>query len=63
MFFIMKILNEKELQQIALNYLCDTGFKDFMNLYKDYNKESFLFLVIHTNLPCDKPLRLKNKLS
>ena len=26
----MKILNEKKLQQTALSYLCDTGFKDFM---------------------------------
>ena len=47
----MKILNEKKIQQTALNYLCNTGFKDFMNICKGYTKESFLFLLIHTNLP------------
>ena len=33
-FFIMKIPNKRELQQIALNHLSDIDFKDFMNIYK-----------------------------
>ena len=33
-FFIMKIPNKRELQQIALNHSCDIDFKDFMNIYK-----------------------------
>ena len=33
-FFIMKIPNKKELQQIALNHSSDINFKDFMNIYK-----------------------------
>ena len=31
-FFIMKILNKRELQQIALNHSSDIDFKGFMNL-------------------------------
>ena len=33
-FFIMKIPNKRELQQIALNHSSDIGFKDFMKIYK-----------------------------
>ena len=33
-YFIMKIPNKKELQQIAFNHSSDINFKDFMNLYK-----------------------------
>ena len=33
-FFIMKIPNKRELQQIAINYSSDVDFKDFMNIYK-----------------------------
>ena len=35
-FFIMKITNKRELQQIALNYSSDIDFKDFMKIYKKY---------------------------
>ena len=38
-FFIMKIPNKRELQQIALNHSSDIDFKDFMNIYKKYTKE------------------------
>ena len=34
-FFIMKILNKRELQQIALNHSSDIDFKDFMKIYKE----------------------------
>ena len=33
-FFIMKIPNERELQEIALNHSSDIDFKDFMNIHK-----------------------------
>ena len=38
-FFIMKILNKRELQQIALNHSLDIDFKDFMKIYKECTKE------------------------
>ena len=33
-YFIMKILNKREFQQIAFNHSSDIDFKDFVNLYK-----------------------------
>ena len=38
-FFIMKILNKRELQLIALNHSSDIDFKDFMKIYKEGTKE------------------------
>ena len=52
----MKIPNKRELQQIASNHLSDIGFKDFMKLYKDYNKEPYQFLVNDTTFASDNPL-------
>ena len=39
-FFIVKIPNKRELQQIALNHSFDIDFKDFMKIYKKYTKEN-----------------------
>ena len=60
--FIMKMPNEGELQQIASNHSAGTEFKNFMNLYKDYTKAPFSFLVNHTTLPSDNLLRFKRNL-
>ena len=38
-FFIMKIPNKRELQQIALNHSSDIDFKDFMKIFKEYTAE------------------------
>ena len=32
-FFIMKIPNKRELQQIALHHSSDIDFEDFINIY------------------------------
>ena len=40
-FFIMKIPNKRELQQIALNHSSDIDFKDFMQSYKQCTPEPF----------------------
>ena len=61
-FFIMKIPNKRELQQIALNHSSDIDFKDFMNIYKKYTAESYSFLVNDTTLPSDDPLRFRKNL-
>ena len=47
-YFIMKILNTRELWQIAFNHSLDIDFKDFMNLYKKYTAKphSFLWLIL-----------------
>ena len=61
-FFIMKIPNKRELQQIALNHSSGIDFKDFMNIYKKYTKEPYSFLVNDTTLPSDNPLRFRKNL-
>ena len=61
-FFIMKIPNKRELQQIALNHSSDIDFKDFMNIYKKYTKKPYSFLVNDTNLPSDDPLTFRKHL-
>ena len=44
-FFIMKIPNKRELQQLALNHSSDIDFKDFMKIYKKCTAEPYSFLV------------------
>ena len=61
-FFIMKILNKRELQQIALNHLSDIDFKDFMKIYKECTKEPYSFLVNDTTLQLEYPLRFRYNL-
>ena len=60
-FFIMKIPNKRELQQIALNHSSDIDFKAFMKIYKKYIKEPYSFLVNDTTLQSDDPLRFNLK--
>ena len=61
-FFIMKILNKRELQQIALNHSSDIDFKDFMKIYKECTKEPYSFLVNDTALQSGNPLRFRHNL-
>ena len=58
----MKINNRKELQNIAVNHSADTGYKDFMKIYRECTKEPFNFLTIDTTLPASDPLRFRKKL-
>ena len=61
-FFIMKIPNKRELQQIALNHSSDIDFKDFIKIFKKYTAEPYSFLVNDTTLPSDNPLRFRKNL-
>ena len=61
-FFIMKIPNKRELQQIALNHSSDIDFKDFINIYKKCIAKPYSFLVNDTTLPSDDPLRLRKNI-
>ena len=61
-FFIKKITNKIELQQIALNHSSDIDFKYFMKIYKKYTKEPYSFLVNDTTLASDDPLRFTKNL-
>ena len=57
-FFIMKIPNKRELQQIALNHLSDINFKDFIEIYKKFTAKQYSFLVIGITLSSDNPVSL-----
>ena len=61
-YFVMKIPNKREIQQIASNHLSGIDFKDFMKFYKDYNKEPYSFLVNDMTLPTGNPLRFRDNL-
>ena len=58
-FFIIKISNKQELQQIAINHSSDINSIDFMNIDKTCIAKPYSFLVIVTTLRSDNPLRFR----
>ena len=61
-FFVMTIINKRELQQIAVSHLSDIDFKDFIKIYKKCTNTPFSFLVNDTTLASDNPLRFRKNL-
>ena len=61
-YFITKISNKRELQQIASNHSSDIEFKYLMRLHKNYPKEPLSFLGNDKTLPSDNPLRFRKNL-
>ena len=61
-FFVMKIPNKRELQQIAINHSSDINTKDFANIYKKCTSTPYSFLVNDTTLASDDPLRFRKNL-
>ena len=61
-FFIMKILNKRELQQTALNHSSDINTKDFINIYKKCTNKPYSILVNDTTLSSDDPLQFRKNL-
>ena len=58
-YFILKIPNKRELQQVVFNHSSDIHFKDFMNLYTECTAKPYSFLVIDTPLASDNPSRFR----
>ena len=58
-FFIIKILNKRELQEIALNASLDINAKDFIKIYKIYTAKPYSFLVNDATLASDNPSRFR----
>ena len=52
-FFIAKIPNKREFQQITTNYSSDISSKDFINIYKECTGEPYSFFVNDTKLASD----------
>ena len=61
-YFIMKINNRKELQNIGINHSADNDYKDFMKIYRECTKEPYNFLTIDSTLPASDPLRFRKKI-
>ena len=61
-YFIIKIPNKWELQQVAFNHSSDVELKDFMNLYKTCTAKPYSFLVIDATLPSDNPSSFRKNL-
>ena len=62
LYFIMKIINKRELQNIAISHSADIDYKDFMKIYRECTKEPYNFLTIDTTLPSSNPLRFRKNL-
>ena len=61
-FFIAKIPNKRELQQITTNHSSDINTKDFANIYRKCTSEPYSFLVNDTTLASNNPLRFRKNL-
>ena len=61
-FFIAKIPNKRELQQIAINHSSNISTKDLINIYRKCTAEPYSFLVNDTTLASDNPLRFRKNL-
>ena len=57
----MKIHNQSELKNIAINHSADIDYKDFM-IYRYCTNEPYCFLTIDTTLPADDLLRFRKNL-
>ena len=61
-FFIAKIHNKRELQQIAINHSSDISTKDFANIYRKCTVEPYYFLVNDIMLASNNPLKFRKSL-
>ena len=61
-FFIAKIPNKRELQQIAINHSSDISTEDFINIYRECTAEPYSFLVNDATLASDNPLRFRKNI-
>ena len=61
-FFISKIPNKRELQQITISHSSDISTKDFENIYRKCTAESYSFFVNDTTLASDNPLRFRKNI-
>ena len=62
-FFIMKIPNERKLQESAINHSLDINTKDFLNRYKKCTDKPYSFIVIDTTIASNNPLRFRQNLN
>ena len=61
-FFIAKISNRREIQQIAIDHSSDISTKDFNNIYRKCTAKPYSFFVNDTTLASNNPLRFRKNL-
>ena len=61
-FFVAKIPNKRELQQIAINHSSDINTNDFTNIYGKCTAEAYSFLVNDTTIASNNFLRFRKNL-
>ena len=61
-FFISKIPNKRELQQIAINHSLYISTNDLTNIYKECTAEPSSFLFNDSTLASNNPLRFRKNL-
>ena len=61
-YWIMKINNRKELENIGSNHSADIDYKDFMRIYGEFTIKPYSFLTIDTALPASGSLRFRKNL-
>ena len=62
-YFIMKIPNKQQPQQIASHNSTDIDFQDFINLYKKCTGKPYSFLVVDAIFASEYPLYFRKNLS
>ena len=55
-YFIMKIKNNRELQNIVIDHSADIDYEDFMKTYRECTRKPYCFLTIDATLPESNPL-------
>ena len=58
----MKINNERELQNIAINRSANFDYQDVIKIYRKCTKETYNFLTTDTTLRASNPLRFRKNL-
>ena len=61
-YFVMKINNKRELQNIVINHSADIDYKDFVKIYRECTKEPYNFFTIDTTLSSTNTLRFRKDL-
>ena len=61
-YFIMKINDKKEWQNITRSHSADIDYQDFMKIYRECTREPFNFLTIDATLPASNPLGFRKNL-
>ena len=61
-YFIMKINNRKELQNIPINHSADIDYNNFVRIYRECTRKPYSFLTIDTTLPASDPRRFRKTL-